>query len=257
MTDQSITSPITEPETVPFLPFDTLAAFGPTVVIAPHPDDESLGCGGLISLLVDLNIPVRIVFVSDGVGSHRDSEEYPEDRLRDVRQQEAIDAAQTLGVKKQERFAFLNLPDQQVPSPGLNGFSMAVDACFAAMTASEFAPETIVLPWRRDPHCDHGSSWQIAQAASMMLERPVRTLEYAVWLAEFGEAHAWPNDGEVHAWRVDISTVLDRKRAAIACHRSQTTDLIDDDPSGFRLSSETLARFDVPWEIYLEPCGEQ
>jgi LmbE family N-acetylglucosaminyl deacetylase len=256
MSEKPIGSPLAEPETLPFLPFDTLTAFGPTVVIAPHPDDESLGCGGLISLLVDLDIPVRVVIVSDGVGSHRNSESFPEDRLREVRQQEAINAVETLGVK-QESLAFLNLPDQHVPFSGLDGFSEAIDACFAAMTAREFAPETIVLPWRRDPHCDHESSWQIARAASMMLERPVRTLEYAIWLAELGEAHAWPDEGEVQAWRVDISTVLDRKRVAIACHRSQTTDLIDDDPAGFRLLPETLTRFDVPWEIYLEPCSEQ
>jgi LmbE family N-acetylglucosaminyl deacetylase len=255
MPEQPFHSPLVEPETLPFLPFDTLAAFGPTVVIAPHPDDESLGCGGLISLLVNLHIPIRVVIVSDGVGSHRNSDAFPEDRLREVRQQEAIDAVETLGVK-QESLAFLNLPDQHVPFPGLDGFSEAVDACFAAMTAREFAPETIVLPWRRDPHCDHESSWQMAQAASMMLERPVRTLEYAIWLAELGEVHAWPDEEEMHAWRVDISTVLDRKHAAIVCHRSQTTDLIDDDPSGFRLSPETLARFDVPWEIYMEPRSE-
>jgi LmbE family N-acetylglucosaminyl deacetylase len=256
MTEGRIFSPIAEPETLPFLAPDALAEFGPTVVVAPHPDDESLGCGGLISLLVDRDVPVRVIIVSDGAGSHRNSETFPEDRLREVRQQEAIDAVETLGVK-QESLAFLNLPDQHVPFPGLDGFSESVDACFAAMTAREFFPETIILPWRRDPHSDHESSWQIAQAASLMLDRPLRRLEYTIWLTEFGEPHDWPEQGEVQAWRVDISTVLDRKRAAIARHRSQTTDLIDDDPSGFRLSAETLTRFDVPWEIYLEPSSEQ
>jgi LmbE family N-acetylglucosaminyl deacetylase len=252
MTEERIVSAIAEPETLPFLAPDALAEFGSTVVIAPHPDDESLGCGGLISLLVDFGLPVRVVIVSDGVGSHRNSKTFPQERLRTVRQQEAIEAVETLGVK-QESLAFLNLPDQHVPFSGLDGFSEAVDACVGAMTAREFIPETIVLPWRRDPHCDHESSWQIGQAASVTLERSIRTLEYTIWLAELGEPHEWPDEGEVQAWRVDISTVLDRKRAAIACHRSQTTDLIDDDPSGFRLSPETLTRFDVPWEIYLEP----
>jgi len=46
--------------------------------------------------------------------------------------------------------------------------------------------------------------------------------------------------------------VLPDKRAAIRAHRSQTTGLIDDDPTGFRLAPETLALFDRPWEVFLE-----
>jgi hypothetical protein len=49
-----------------------------------------------------------------------------------------------------------------------------------------------------------------------------------------------------------VSRVLRRKKAAIACHRSQITDLIDDDPTGFRLSPGTIAHFCTRWEIFYE-----
>ena len=52
--------------------------------------------------------------------------------------------------------------------------------------------------------------------------------------------------------RLDIRPHLARKRRAIAAHRSQTTDLIDDDPKGFRLEPAMLARFDRPYEFFLE-----
>jgi hypothetical protein len=42
------------------------------------------------------------------------------------------------------------------------------------------------------------------------------------------------------------------KQQAIAAYRSQTTNLIDDDPEGFRLTPEMLANFAHPWEVYLE-----
>ncbi len=46
--------------------------------------------------------------------------------------------------------------------------------------------------------------------------------------------------------------MLDRKRAAVPAHRSQTTDLIDDEPGGPRLAPEMLAHFEGPYEVYLE-----
>jgi LmbE family N-acetylglucosaminyl deacetylase len=242
-------------QSIPLLPETELATFGATVVFAPHPDDESLGCGGLIALLTRLGLPVRVVIMSDGVGSHRNSEMFPEERLRELRQQEAIAAVETLGVR-QANLAFLDLPDEHVPYSGSEGFGEAVDASVAAMTIDDFSPETVVLPWRRDPHCDHESTWQIVQAALQTFDRPFRVFEYTIWLAEIGDEHHWPRIDEVQPWRLDISSVLDQKRAAIACHRSQTTDLIDDDPAGFRLSPDTLARFETPWEIYLEPSDD-
>ena len=45
---------------------------------------------------------------------------------------------------------------------------------------------------------------------------------------------------------------MERKRRAIAAHRSQTTSLIDDDPGGFLFSQIDLAHFDLPYEFFLE-----
>jgi hypothetical protein len=51
--------------------------------------------------------------------------------------------------------------------------------------------------------------------------------------------------------RIDPET-LETKRRAIAAHRSQTTNLIDDDWTAFRLSQSDLARFDLPYEFFFE-----
>ena len=54
------------------------------LVVAPHPDDESLACGGLIAEARAQGRLVRVVIVSDGTGSHPASKAYPNARLRDL-----------------------------------------------------------------------------------------------------------------------------------------------------------------------------
>ena len=53
-------------------------------------------------------------------------------------------------------------------------------------------------------------------------------------------------------FRICIERALEKKRRAIAAHRSQTTNLIDDDWAGFRLTESDLARFDLPYEFFFE-----
>jgi LmbE family N-acetylglucosaminyl deacetylase len=259
MTSRPPTSPLLEPETLPLAPPDIVTELGPTVIIAPHPDDETLGCGGLIALLSARDIPVHVVVVSDGTGSHRMSKTFPPDRLRRLRQRESVAAVAELARgrgRAHARVDFVDLPDERVPGPQAPGFEEAVRRCAAAIGMSAETPATVVVTWRQDPHRDHRASWQIVRGALQYLRLQPRVLEYPVWVTEFGGPADLPMPGEMRAWRLDIGAVLDTKMAAIAKHRSQTTDLIDDDPSGFRLSDETLQRFTCPWEIYMEPVHD-
>ena len=90
----------------------------PFVVIAPHPDDESLACGGLIAEACRQGFRVRIIVVSDGAGSHPNSKAYPPDRLRSLREEEARRAGAELGVAPEEML-FLGLPDRFVAPEGI------------------------------------------------------------------------------------------------------------------------------------------
>ncbi len=91
---------------------------GGLVVIAPHPDDESLACGGLIAEAHAEGRPVRVVIVSDGTGSHPASKTYPRARLRELRENEAREAVAELGLDPGREVVFLRLPDRFVPSDG-------------------------------------------------------------------------------------------------------------------------------------------
>ena len=71
----------------------------PFIVVAPHPDDESLACGGLIADAYGQGLRGKVVIVSDGAGSHPNSKAYPSDRLTALREEEAKRAGVELGLK--------------------------------------------------------------------------------------------------------------------------------------------------------------
>ena len=238
---------LTDTAAAPLLPPDTVCSWGSTVVIAPHPDDESLGCGGAIALLSAHHLPVSVLFISDGAKSHPTSRKYPPARLRDLREGEAREALARLGTGDA---AFLRLPDGAVPSSRDPEFTEAVQECGAYL--ENVAPQTVLLPWRRDPHPDHRATSQIMQAALAEWTNKPRVLEYPVWAWERAAPEDLPQPHEAAAFRLDIEGVAAVKRSAVAAHVSQVTHLIDDDPQGFWLSPEVLAHFERPWEVYLE-----
>jgi LmbE family N-acetylglucosaminyl deacetylase len=95
------------------------------------------------------------------------------------------------------------------------------------------------MPWRRDPHCDHRESWRLAQTAIGSAKNNARVFEYAIWLDELSQPEDFPQPREVESVMFDISPAVGAKRAAISAHHSQTTNLINDDPKGFRLATAT------------------
>ena len=228
---------------------DDLHEIGNALVIAPHPDDESLGCGGTIALLRERGFTVHVLFMSDGTMSHPNSPTYPADRLRQLRESEALDALSILSVPP-ETATFMRLPDRQVPTPDSPAFADAVKFIHKLLVALN--PATVLLPWRRDPHPDHRASWQLLWAA--LAERPTRprVLEYLIWLWELGNETDMPGRDEMAVWSVPIAPVMEQRNRAIAAHRSQVTRLIADDPTAFYLSPDLLTHFDAPRELFLE-----
>ena len=101
----------------PFRPLREKLGGRPFIVVAPHPDDESLACGGLIAEACRQGLRGKVVIVSDGVGSHPNSKAYPPDRCRALREEEAKQAGAELGLKPEDML-FLGLPDRFVPSEG-------------------------------------------------------------------------------------------------------------------------------------------
>lgn len=233
-----------EIKNIPLAPEQCVTGFGTTLIVAPHADDESLGCGGVVSLLRKYGQTVYILLLTDGTLSHQNSREYPPEKLRDLRETELVEAAAALGVTA-ENIIFCRYQDRNVPSESSIGFQAACQNISKMLDILK--PRSIFVPWRRDPHPDHRAAFQLVTAANM---QGAKLYEYPIWLRALGESGDAPDKDEITPFRLDISTVLQQKQVAIAAHRSQTTNLISDDPDGFRISREMLEQFNVPYETF-------
>jgi LmbE family N-acetylglucosaminyl deacetylase len=223
----------------------TLVGAQPVLVLAPHPDDESLGCGGLLAACQEYGLDAYVMVLTDGCGSHPRSREYPPARLATTRASEARSAIRALGLDD-DRIEFLGLPDGHAPTRGAR-FD-AVVSCVAAYARAR-GIGTVCTTWLHDPHPDHQAAYYIGQRVAWQIG--ARSLYYPVW-GWTVPPDAWLPATPVFGACLDIARQLAAKRRAIACHRSQYTDLIRDDPSAFRLSPAVLALFDRPFEVFCE-----
>ena len=228
---------------LPVAELDTITGTGRVLILAPHPDDESLGCGGLIAELCSQGRPPLIIVLTDGTGSHPNSPSVPASVLRQLREHEAADALHHLGVKDSADLVFLRLRDTAAPHSGPD-----FDTAVARIAVHAAGCETICAPWGHDPHCDHEAAHLMARAVAR--RTGLRHLAYPVWGWTLPPETTLP-DSEVCGWRLDISGALPAKRAAIAAHRSQHGGLIDDDPGGFHLPPDLLHNFERPYEVFL------
>jgi LmbE family N-acetylglucosaminyl deacetylase len=231
--------------TLPEGQLDDVIGPGTCLILAPHPDDESLACGGLIAACVAAGRAPLVVILTDGAGSHPNSRTHPPHHLRAIRAQEAQTAVSLLGLTT-DRLVFLNQPDTAAPPAGSR-----FDAIVATLLAlKEPACAAILAPWQHDPHRDHEAASRLAAAVAEAAS--IRHLAYPVWgwtLAAETPVRAATQTG----FRLDISRFLPSKRAAIQAHQSQYGGLIMDDPTGFRLPPDLLSVFDSPFETFVLP----
>lgn len=215
----------------------------PLVVLSPHPDDESLGVGGLIAAACARGTPVDVVILTDGAQSHPRSTLFPPDRLVGQRKAEAAEAVERLGLSR-DRLHHLDLPDTLVPTDGPL-FDAAVDRLAAIVR--EAGASNVLVTWNRDPHCDHEAAAAMARA----LRR--RDPALALWFYPIWGWHLDPetaiDEPPPEGWRIDIGPWTKAKHAAIDAHASQMTDLIPDDPEGFRFTPTTIAPFRQSFEV--------
>jgi len=214
--------------------FDTADWTASAVIFAPHPDDETLGCGGVLCKKIASGAELRFVFVTDGTCSHR-GQIAPEELCRQ-RKAEALEAVRRLGASA-SAVTFLDFPDGRA--------SDHVEAITERATALLHAwrPKSAFVIHAQDPSSDHAAVHRGVVQALKAYGMPVTVYEYPVWYW-----YHWPwvsFGGDLPGmWRrtarqtistvaglralstlnaaTDISDVLGVKRAALEAHRSQT-----------------------------------
>jgi LmbE family N-acetylglucosaminyl deacetylase len=205
-----------------------------------------LGTGGLIAEARATGQDVNVIIVTDGSGSHPGSKEYPRQRLIDLRYSEVHRAGLALGLPS-DRVTFLGLPDTAAPTSGTL-FDATVEKILAVIRRSK--ADTLFVTWEKDPHCDHEAAAALAKAVRR-LSADLKVWAYPIWGWHI-EPGAEIGLISEKAVRIDISSFKARKHEAIRAHASQMTDLIGDDPDGFRLDQASLAPFLGNYEYFIE-----
>jgi LmbE family N-acetylglucosaminyl deacetylase len=216
------------------------------VVLAPHPDDDAIGCGGTIARCVDRGVDVEVIYVTDGAASHPNSKRFPGPVLRELREREALAGLHELGVRAAP--IFLRIPDGHVSQLRGTARESVVATLRRSIDSSRCA--TIFAPWPREPHPDHAATAGLVLSALDGVAQPPPLLWYSVWLDVFGLPSDRPR-AEMPTVEVGLSLrEASRKRAAVLAHVSQTTRLIDDDPAGFCASEDVLETWLQPVERF-------
>ncbi len=168
------------------------------VVIAPHPDDEAIGCGGALCLHAGRCDRVVTVFLTSG---ELGLKHLPREKAWAIREDEARAAGKILGVAE---LSFLRQPDWT-----LGEHRKAAAAALRPILLDE-SPSLIYLPHPGEWHPDHQAAWPILRAALGALPAVPKLRGYEVWtpLSAYDEVE-------------DISFLMDRKLRAVRAHGSQ------------------------------------
>jgi len=171
---------------------------GSVLVLAPHPDDETLGCGGALILHRRQGDPVRIVIVTDGADGDALGY-YASLDYRELRREEARRAAAVLGV---EDLVFWSYVDGNLPDAGDLAERLA-----ALLQADR--PEIIYRPSTREVHPDHWALGTGIENALRHYQPAVGDFCYEIW-ATVQPSHV-----------IDISAVWELKKKAVEQYESQ------------------------------------
>jgi LmbE family N-acetylglucosaminyl deacetylase len=204
------------------------------LVLAPHPDDETIACGATIAAKSDAGTRVRVAIAADG------GDEW--------RRREALAACARLGVDASD-VVFLGLPDGD-----LAGHGSELDAAVRTLLAEPV--DELFFPSYIDAHPDHRALAEAVDRLPSSMVAGTALLAYPVW---FWHRRAWVEPSAPRwqqvvqpAWRsatrmvstrsVTVSTAgrLDRKRDALAAHGSQVAGAGE---GGRRLDPAWLAMF--------------
>ena len=181
------------------------------LVVAAHPDDEVLGCGGLISRLAKEGTSVNVVFLSDGVSARYDGT----DRGNWVaelatRRNSGLEAAKLLGANDPIYYNFL---DNQLDQVAILALTKIVEKYL-----DEFTPNLVLTHFPGDLNIDHR---RVAEAVITATRPGMREFPDEVWAFEVPSSTEWGahlNSGFSPDVFVEVSAHVKSKLAALGAY---------------------------------------
>lgn len=220
-------------------PLDLGADLERVVVLAAHPDDESLGAGGVMARAHRRGIDVVVVAATDGEASHPASPTHSPARLAAIRRGE-LRAAVSRSAPGAD-VHHLGMPD--------GGLDNCADELVDALVGlvGDGRRTLIVAPWRRDGHPDHDAAGRAAMAAAARTGSDL--WQYPIWFWHWAQPDQAPW-GTLAAVDLDAGEMA-AKADAQAEHRSQIAPLSERPGDETLLSAELLRHFRGPREVFV------
>lgn len=209
------------------------------VVFSPHPDDETLGCGGTIAKKCTAGEIPYVVVMTDGGASH--SHIMPQPELINTRKVELMKAMKNLGVPSENVICF-GFPDGSLIDHQSEAIERAKDII------SKVGPYEVYTTFKLENHIDHIVTNRIVNCAAKSMSPAPTVYEYPIWFMD-----QWPFVALKSRYRreipvkaaeallgnaqlfihmrycMDISKHLEQKKRALSAYKSQLTRLIDDE----------------------------
>ncbi len=191
-----------------------MSARAKVLVVAAHPDDEVLGCGGVIARHVDAGDSVDIVLMAEGITSREAAGNASTEHQRDALRVAAVSAAEILGARTPR---FVGLPDNRMDALDLLDIVKQVESVVA-----EVDPEIIYTHHAFDLNIDHRLTHQaVLTACRPFVGNNVRSIYSFEVLSSTEWSTPVAGQAFVPIRFADISATLTRKLEAMECYASE------------------------------------
>lgn len=198
---------------------------GTTVIVAPHEDDETLACGGLIARKRNEGLPVHIIFITDSSASHPHHPLHNPEAITALRRSEAMKAMFALGVER-EAVHFLDEPDGS-----LKTITPARAESLITRLANRLellAPNEIFLPCQPDGSSEHDAVFSFVIAALARIKHHAVLWQYPVWCWWNPRLllRLWWSGNDCRC--LPVEDFIPAKNTAVDCYHSQILPLAPD-----------------------------
>ncbi|MGO4689878.1 PIG-L family deacetylase [Glaciibacter sp. 2TAF33] len=235
------------------------------VVVAAHPDDETLAAGGLLARASRLGVPIVVVVLTDGEASHPLSPTHTPQQLASLRQAEVTDAVGRVAPGASVLLA--GLPDGAAAAhrdEAVRAIAEALGTLGAGESEEGPGPDDpspaspgetwVAAPWRNDGHPDHAAAAQAASIAAA--QTGARLWEYPVWAWHWStpEDAVWEGVSRyvLHLEEAERTA----KAAAMAAHQSQVAPLSAQPGDEAIVPPWFAAHFERTWETFISTSDD-
>ncbi|MDO9207676.1 MAG: PIG-L deacetylase family protein [Sulfuricurvum sp.] len=213
-----------------------------TLIIAPHPDDETFGCGGLITQKIRNGSDVFILFLTNGESS---LQTFPQELIMENRRQSAIKAVKVIGVSEKNVF-WMDLPDGSIPRLGGNDFNALRDNLLQMIES--LGIQEVYTTHYLDGWSDHIAAYELAIEALKKSGQNIDLYLYWVWAWYYLGIKLILSLPWNKIFLLPVESVFDTKQKALQVYYDAKTPTKE--PYMGNLPRMFLKAFDWPYEVY-------